>query len=111
MVGLIFFGGSMAEPDLLLIIQPGLVMRAKTCIQNPLHESLLHLGLVFVVGFAVRPEEPLCQVRLRGNYGAPGIHLLLRIFAKDPAMVLEYSGVLFAPSGSRLKLTQFFQGN
>src|SRR6185312_255724 len=70
-IGFVLLLRSMTKTDLLLIIQPRLVMRTHDYVQHPLHEARLHLRGIFGVARAIRTEEPLDQMRLRADHRTP----------------------------------------
>jgi hypothetical protein len=47
----------MPQADLLLVVQPSLVMRLKTNVGNPLHKAKLDSGLIVFVWLSIRAHE------------------------------------------------------
>lgn len=66
-VSLILGGAVMASPDLVLVVQPFLIVVGRRRIENPLAEPFAHGGQVFAIRLTVRLlPEIVDEVRLRG---------------------------------------------
>jgi hypothetical protein len=51
------FSAGMAKTDLLLVVEPRLIIRPKTGVNDPMHKTALHPGFVFAVWFAIWPTS------------------------------------------------------
>src|SRR5256885_2471480 len=99
----------MAEADLLLIVEPGLVVWTECDVEHPLHEALLHCGFIRFIWLAIGREKPLSEVRLRADHRAPRIDHFLRVLPKDCVMPLEDCSVFVTPTYCRFELSQLLE--
>src|SRR4029077_9475621 len=107
-VGLVFLLRGVAKANLLLIIQPRLVMRPGGHVYDPLDKAPLHTRLVFVVWIAIGTHEPFRKVRLGPDDCAPGIHHGFGLGPKKLNVFSEQPLILTGPSECLLKLSQLF---
>ncbi len=73
----------MAQPDLVLVIEPGLVVVGPSCIENPLSKTFADGRQVVSIRLASRlVAEKIDQERMRGDEAIPdiedGLHLVLQ---------------------------------
>src|SRR4029077_3179752 len=73
-VRLVLFYAGVAQCDLLLIIEPILIVAPETSVQNPLPEPQPTLSRVVRIRFAVGSERILGEVRVGGDDASPFLY-------------------------------------
>ena len=109
-IRLIFFRAMMAQADLVLIVEPGLIVLGVRGVEDPLAETFPHgssiggvdlasLG-IFVIG---------AQMRVVENDAAPGIEKVVDLIREHIVGQAQVDGVLFGKQGGFLQGLPFIQ--
>jgi hypothetical protein len=109
-VGEVLFCGRVAEADLFLVVEPRAVVRAEGDVDDPLHETLFNAGFVAVVRFAVRADEPVREVWLRSNDGAPGVDHGLGLLLEECRVLEQEVAVYIGPADGLFEVAEVFVG-
>ena len=109
MICLILLLRSMPQSDFFLIIEPRLIMGPDANVNHPLHKTRLYPGCILLVFLTVRGKKPFHKVRLRTNYGSPGINHLLGVTNENLLMSAEHLCVFGIPSNRLLDCSQFLE--
>jgi hypothetical protein len=76
-VGAVLAGAVVAQADLVLVVEPGLVVVGPGGVQDPAAEALADRGQVGLVGLAVGAAEGGQQVRVGADEAIPDVQDLL----------------------------------
>src|ERR1700719_4715178 len=110
-VGLVLLYAGVAQRDLLLIIEPILVVAPETSVQNPLPESQPTLSRVVRIRFAIRSERVLGEVRVGGDDASPFLNDFFGLVRKHLAGLAQVSLVLLGEIHGFLQQFQVAERN
>ena len=109
-VGEVLFRGRVAEADLLLVVEPCAVVRAKGNVDGPLDEARFDAGFVVVVRFAVGTDEPVREVWLSGDDRAPGVDHGFGLLLEERGVFEQDVAICVGPADSLLQVAEVFVG-
>lgn len=109
-VGHVLLCGCVAEADLFLVVEPCAVVRTGGDVDNPLDEAAFDAGFVVVVWVAVGADEPVREMRLRGDDGAPRVDHVFGLLLKERGMFEQDVAVIGGPADGLLEVAEIFVG-
>ena len=109
-VGEVLFRRRVAEADLFLIVEPCAVVGAEGDVDDPLHEAAFDAGFVVVVGLAVGPDEPVCEMWLCGDDRAPGVDHGFGLLLEERGVFEQDVAVFVGPADGLLEVAEVFVG-
>ena len=101
----------MAQADLVLVIEPGLVVVGCGGVQDPLAEAAPDRGQVALVGLAVGVAEGGQQVGIGGDEAVPDVEDLLDPGGQQGAGAAQGSQVVLAQQQRGLQQLQLLQAD
>ena len=102
--------GCVAEADLFLVVEPGAVVGAQGDVDDPLHEAAFDAGFVDVVGLAVGVDEPVREMRMCGDDGAPGVDHGFGLLLEERGVFEQDVAVFVGPADGLLEIAEVFVG-
>ena len=97
------------KTDLVLIIEPLLIVWPPTNIEHPLLEALLHLGLITIVRFSLRVGEIVSEMGRLADYITPRINDCPSLILKHIACEMKLMDIFVGQSDCLFQLLQFFK--
>src|SRR5215472_890231 len=99
----------MAQTDLLLVVEPVLVMRAAADVENPLLEAFLRPRFVVFVRISVRSGEVAGEMRRLTDYAAPLVDYFFGLAFEDISGKAKITDICIAQRYGLFQPLQFFE--
>src|SRR5262249_47419898 len=109
-VGGILLRRRVAQPDLVLVVEPDLVERPPACVDHPAHEAWLDRRLVVIVRLPVGTEEPARQLLMAADDLPPFVDQAFRLVLEDIAGLIERAAVIVREAGGFLQALEVVEG-
>src|SRR5215813_10762976 len=98
-----------AQTDLLLVVEPVLVIRATADVEDPLLEAFLRPRLVVFVRISVRSGEVAGEMRRLTDYTAPHVDYFFGLVFEDIPGKAKMTDICIAQRYGLFQPLQFFE--